>query len=58
MYALDALSGQQKWHWAYPVDPYPNAAGSYRTATPIVVNGIVYEGSNNGNLYALDAFSG
>ncbi len=37
--------------WAFPI-------GSYIYSSPAVVNGVVYVGSNDGNLYALDAASG
>jgi len=47
VYALDAASGTLKWSFQ---------VGGQLTSSPIVVNGLVYVGSDN--LYALDAASG
>ena len=49
IYAIDAISGQQRWH---------SVGGFAVSSTPTVVDGTVYAGSFNGNLYALDAATG
>jgi len=43
MYALDAKTGTSLW--SYPT-------GSFIYSSPAVVNGMVYLGSANGNVYA------
>ncbi len=57
LYALDALSGSNKWHWAYPTDP-TDPFGDSNVSSPVVANGIVYLSSDEGKMYALDARSG
>lgn len=49
LYALDAASGQKRWTF-----PAVTSMG----VAPVVVNGLVYIGTESGQLYALDAFSG
>ncbi|HTB24490.1 MAG TPA: PQQ-binding-like beta-propeller repeat protein [Puia sp.] len=50
--AVDALTGQVKWIFsAYP-------AGSVDLCSPAYGNGIVYIGSSNGTLYAINAVTG
>lgn len=49
VYALDALSGAERWRFA---------TGDVVHASPAVANGTVYIGSWDRNLYALDARSG
>ncbi len=49
LYALDAMTGAHLWD--YPVRGYGNSL-------PAVAEGVVYIGSDDGNLYALDAETG
>lgn len=49
VYALDAITGQQKW---------AASVGGRLDSSPAVVNGVVYVNSSNGNVYALDAATG
>lgn len=72
-YAVDAASGKEKWHFAtagerrftarhiHGLDPagemMPDPFDFY-SSSPTVVNGVVYFGSGDNNVYALDAASG
>jgi len=49
IYAIDAISGKQKWHFQ---------TGHVVRATPAVAQGRVFCGSFDGKVYALDAASG
>src|SRR5437660_7552558 len=49
LYALNATSGAKQWSFS-------TGAGIF--SSPVVANGILYFGSDDGNLYALDARSG
>jgi len=54
--ALDASSGRILWQKRFPNGPVPPAM---KTATPVIVNGVVYEGSPvSGDYYAIDLKSG
>lgn len=64
IYAIDAQSGDQKWVFQTlgtgpsgrqerPPGPPPAV-----TSSPVVVDGIVYIGADNSNVYAIDAQSG
>ena len=72
-YAVDAACGKLKWKFATPGEKRFEAKGLHgfwpRSQTipdfwdtwqssPVVVNGFVYFGSGDGNLYALDAATG
>lgn len=43
---------RQMWRWIVP--PSPNAGSTLLTASPVVVNGVVYIGAEDGYFYALD----
>ena len=73
LYALDAHTGIQKWKFATAGERHFEAKGIHgiqpRTQTiadpydiyqssPIVIHGIVYFGSGDGNMYAVDTGSG
>lgn len=45
MYALDAVTGNKKWSYA---------TGGRVRSSPAVVDGVVYVGSQDHNVYALD----
>jgi outer membrane protein assembly factor BamB len=49
IYAIDAMTGSQKWAFR---------TGGYVFSSPAVVNGVVYVGSYDGKLYAIDAITG
>ena len=49
MYALDAKTGASLW--SFPT-------GGFINSSPVVANGVVYIGSDDGNVYALDAKTG
>lgn len=55
LYALDATSGSQLWSYSPTV--YNGGSGAVES-TPNVVNGVVYFGSDDGNVYALNAANG
>ena len=72
-YALDAASGQVKWkfktngekhyagthlHYLQPATESMPDPWDFYLSSPAVWNGTVYFGSSDGNIYALDAFSG
>ncbi|HEY0384188.1 MAG TPA: PQQ-binding-like beta-propeller repeat protein [Candidatus Elarobacter sp.] len=73
VYAIDATSGKKRWHFAtrgehrfiaphlhgaLPVhEPMPDP-WDFFLSSPAVSRGIVYAGSGDGNVYALDAASG
>jgi outer membrane protein assembly factor BamB len=68
LYALDAKTGGQRWksdihntHRRVPLDD-PNMGTHYDydflSSSPVVVDGSVYVGSADGNVYALDAAKG
>jgi eukaryotic-like serine/threonine-protein kinase len=72
-YAVDASSGQQKWkfktggerrytathlHGATPVTESMPDPFDFYSSSPEVVAGVVYFGSGDGNVYALDAATG
>jgi outer membrane protein assembly factor BamB len=52
LYAVEAASGTQVW--LFTISP----TGLYGFSTPAVVDGMVYVGSLDGNLYVLDALTG
>jgi outer membrane protein assembly factor BamB len=65
LYAIDSTSGTERWH--YPQFYTPPANGvTYQpsfpdggiTSSPAVANGVVYIGSADYNLYAIDAKTG
>jgi outer membrane protein assembly factor BamB/serine/threonine protein kinase len=62
VYAIDALSGDKKWTYqmAGVSSPQQRSSGPQPsvTSSPVVVGGVIYIGSDNSNLYALDAQSG
>ena len=47
MYALNAISGAKLWSY--------RTRGSYVASSPAVANGVVYVGSDDDNVYALNA---
>jgi len=49
VYALDARTGDVLWM---------SPAGYYNFSSPAVVDGVVYDGADNGNVYALNAGTG
>ncbi len=49
LYAFDAATGQEQWSYQ---------TGGIIFASPTAANGMIYLGSEDGNLYALDAVSG
>ncbi len=49
LYAFNASNGENLWH---------TTVSDYILASPIVVDGVVYAGSNHGALYALNATTG
>ncbi|MGC9199840.1 MAG: PQQ-binding-like beta-propeller repeat protein [Acidobacteriaceae bacterium] len=54
--AMDATSGKIIWQKRFPNGPVPPAM---KTATPVIVNGVVYEGSPvSGEYYALNLKDG
>jgi outer membrane protein assembly factor BamB len=54
--ALDATDGHILWQVRFPDGPVPPAM---KTATPVIVDGVVYEGSPvSGDYYALDLKTG
>ncbi len=72
-YAVDAATGTQKWKFALPGErrfaaPHLHGASpagetmpdpfDFYLSSPVVVDGIVYFGSGDTNVYALDAASG
>jgi eukaryotic-like serine/threonine-protein kinase len=72
-YALDAASGQVKWkfktdgerhyagthlHYLQPASEKMPDPWDFYLSSPSVWNGAVYFGSSDGNVYALDAYSG
>ena len=62
VYALDAASGEVSWRFeagaSYYSSPFPAGGSYYSSPFPTVVDGAVYVGSADGNVYALDAGSG
>lgn len=61
LYALDAASGQEKWKFQVnrPIELNPVSSDSYTIeSSPAVAGGVVYFGTGDGYLYALDATSG
>ncbi len=65
LYTLDAKTGEQVWSVdiGNAVEPrlYPDAVSSnwdYQQSSPMVVDGTVYVGSTDGNVYALNAETG
>jgi outer membrane protein assembly factor BamB len=72
-YALDAASGQVKWkfktdgerhyaathlHYLQPATERMPDPWDFFLSSPSVWNGVVFFGSSDGNVYALDAYSG
>jgi outer membrane protein assembly factor BamB len=72
-YAVDTTSGEERWHFATQGErrfAAPHIHGSlpvkdvmpdpfdYYLSSPALANGMVYFGSGDGNVYALDAASG
>lgn len=49
LYAFDAFTGSEKWSYQ---------TGNFIFASPTVMNGTVYIGSEDNKLYAFDAVSG
>jgi outer membrane protein assembly factor BamB len=49
LYAMDAVTGQGKWHFTYGVNS---------DSSPAVVNGIIYVGSDDNYLYSINALTG
>jgi outer membrane protein assembly factor BamB len=73
IYAVDALTGEQRWkyssegehrftarhlHGALPAGEFMPDPFDFYLSSPTVVQGVVYIGSGDGNVYALDAGSG
>jgi eukaryotic-like serine/threonine-protein kinase len=73
LYAVDGVTGQEKWHFATagerrfaakhlhggmpPTETMPDPFDVY-LSSPAIVGGIVYFGSGDTNVYAVDAVSG
>ena len=49
LYAFDETTGNMKWRFT---------GGGFMQSSPVVSNGIVYSGGDDGNLYAIDAATG
>jgi len=63
-HAVDAVSGREKWNVksgpalvADPAAPY-SPTWEYEHSSPVIAGGMVYFGSADGNLYALDPATG
>lgn len=50
LYAIDAATGIERWHFASPTGD--------SMWVPVVSDGVVYSGSSDGNMYAIDATNG
>lgn len=60
IYCLNASDGSLVWNYIISTSESPQINGEYNTieSSPTVVNGLVYMGSYDDNVYCLDAISG